>query len=72
MMYLFNGIGYTLEDLVLIHTYSLHFGVYDYRLQTYQNIPQYLATLIYEMFYILQLILTSIGSSISSKSKVYW
>lgn len=71
-MYLTHGIGFTLEDLVYIHLYSLHFGVYNIALQAYNNIAQALGVFIYEMFFVMQLLLTSIGDATSSNSKTYW
>lgn len=62
------GSGMLQSDFTLIELYALHFGVYNYQLEEYLSIGTYLARLIYQNYYIVQLILTNVMKLTSSKA----
>jgi hypothetical protein len=67
------GIGYIEQDFALIKLESLHFGVYNYQLETYNSIPTLLMTHIYEMYYINQYIVSgSDGGGFAPNSDAFY
>ena len=54
------GVGFVMQDITFINLYALHLGVYSYTLENYMGFVKHLAIIIYEMFYVIQILLSSI------------